>query len=652
MKKINYCCDFLKKFDYYGLRPSLYFEGESVKGTNFGCLLTSLLCILSIICLFYFGQNLFYRRRPFISYHDEYDPLPEPFVLNPEYYPLLIELNSETGEYLTDSRLFIPKISQSAYKNQKKIYSQYYFMEICNETHISNLDEESKQYFRIKNLSNFFCIPKNIKNLTMEGAYDQEVFKTIKITFSLCKSEDICFNSSYIQEVLKTGYIGIYFVDTAVDPGNFENPKKRIPKEVFTNFVVKSQKEVDIYFKNNYLYSEQGLIFDESVDTKMVSYEEFQDLNFMVENDDFLKIYLKIKQMKSIYERNYSKIQDLLGLLGGFLNFFYILGFLLNALYTKIHFITDILLDIFTIKISITKDSHSHAMNALNECIDEKIRIEAPSPIKLVPLENQIENETPLSTERQRLNSETANITLKKFLECENLQKNQELKPSLTFNLDLNNENDKENFKTVKLSPKVIVDQEDLDFGKSEEEEKVREFESKNFKSKSEIIKDLNLQTQIINPPPEIQEIKSLNMSFLDYIYYYTGFFHSPEREKKKLMINKGMQIFEKFLDVKFIIQKFYELEKIKQIVLSDTELDLFNILPKPEIVVNYKEAKDGKIRKKHSVHTRVFMRSNSLEEARVHKMSDQDKRTILMNSVNKRNNFSKKITTFMENKN
>ena len=398
------CFNFLKTFDQYGIRPSLYYKGKSTKGTGFGFFLTLILSLVTMACFIYFGQNVYYRKNPSMSYHEEYISFPEPFILNAEDNPIFIELNSFDGStYFTDNAMLTAKVSQyTISKNNNKTHVELtnYSMEICTEDHIKKLNVIYQEYFQKKNLSNFFCIPKEIKNLTMQGGFDQEVFQSIKFSFSLCKNSQNCLDKETIKNYMRRGYIGIYFLDLAIDAADFLNPKKVIPKEVFTNYVLDFQKEIDIYFKNNYLISEEGLVLAEAIEEKMVNYDDFQELNFMIEDDEFLQIYFKIKQMKSIYMRSYDKIQDLLGLVGGFLNFFYLLGFLLNNLYVRLFLITDLLLDIFTIKISQKKEPLAILTN-INESpgtTSEAQRLHSETS------ESNAENRTTKSLEKKKPN--------------------------------------------------------------------------------------------------------------------------------------------------------------------------------------------------------------------------------------------------------
>ena len=552
-----------------------------------------------------------------MSFHEEYDPLPEPIVLNLDKSPLLIELNGvASGGFFTNPSMLEANVSQytrSKIANKTVVEMKSYRMEICNESHISGLEEVFQEYFRKKNLANFFCIPKALKNLTMEGAFDQDIFRSIKFSFSVCTNDAFrsdCLEKEAIKTEMRRGFIGIYFLDISLDAGNYDQSAKAIPKEVFTNYVIDFQKEIDIYYKNNYLVSDEGWIFGETVEEKMTSYEEFQELNFMVEDTDFLYVYLKVKQMKAIYGRNYSKIQDLLGLVGGFMNFFYIFGFFLNGLYVKLILISDILLDIFTVKISTGRRKLIQPQASFNPATV------ADPPIII---------DSPQITERQRLHS--GSEAEKEQVETKNFEsKNND---ELVF-IGKNNE------ASNKLAPKILG-QEEIDFGK----EGGGSLGDLEIKSKKFNIDEIYR----MNDDKDIKEVEKLDLTLLDYVYIYTGLFKTSEREQKKLMIDKGREILTKCLDIKYIIQKFYEIEKLKNLLLSESQSDLFMFLPKPEIMINYKGIeRNRKNRGKHSIHTRVLMRSSSLEGP-INRMADKRKKMALMRSSTKKDSLTKKLT-------
>lgn len=109
----------------------------------------------------------------------------------------------------------------------------------------------------------------------------------------------------------------------------------------------------------------------------------------------------------------------------------------------------------------------------------------------------------------------------------------------------------------------------------------------------------LNCETEEPKPAkPENYPSKSKNLieenttldyfkfSSLDLFYFYTGLFGNAEREKKKLILKKGEKILIQSLDIKFLIQKIYEIEKLKCLLLSEEDLKVFNTSSKPVLDV------------------------------------------------------------------
>lgn len=96
--------------------------------------------------------------------------------------------------------------------------------------------------------------------------------------------------------------------------------------------------------------------------------------------------------------------------------------------------------------------------------------------------------------------------------------------------------------------------------------------------------------------------------SWLDLIYFYTGLFGNAERERKKIILRKGEKILIQSLDIKFLIQKIYEIEKLKCLMLSEEDLKVFNTSSKPVLDVQL-----GLEKGKNNITTSLFDRKLSL---------------------------------------
>lgn len=351
------------KLDLFGIRPALYFKGRKKSGTGFGLFLTFLLLIFTILCFFFFGQDLYFRKNPQLRYNEAYNPLPEGIVLDPETSPILIEINSPMADiFYTNKSIVNMNVSQFTMKqtNNGKVSSvMHYRMEICRKDHFDKLEEKTKEYFLELNLKNYFCIPKEIKNLTMKGSFDQKIFQTIQFTISICNnasSGGICASTEEIKKTMERGYIGIFFVDHNINPGDYQNPKESQPKEVFTNFVINSQKVIDIFMKNNYIETDDGVMLNDIKTEKVTNYDNYLEMDFRVENPDFLVVHLKVNQKDSYYRRNYSKIQQILAQIGGFINCFWIFAYALNFLHNHLVLIWEIIMNIFRVKFCLVKE--------------------------------------------------------------------------------------------------------------------------------------------------------------------------------------------------------------------------------------------------------------------------------------------------------
>ena len=153
---------------------------------------------------------------------------------------------------------------------------------------------------------------------------------------------------------MQQGFIGIYFLDLAVDVNDYEQPHNLQPKELFTNFDLKTLKEVDVLLSNQYIYTDDGAIFSSSHVQRISSFSTSTIITFNQENeenDNFLMINFKVKQERGITERVYSKLQDVLARIGGFINFFYLISMIINHFYSNLFVVARIIENVFSILI-------------------------------------------------------------------------------------------------------------------------------------------------------------------------------------------------------------------------------------------------------------------------------------------------------------
>ena len=602
-----------KRLDLFGIRPTVYFEGKRKSGTLFGFALTLQFLIFTTICFWYFGKDFYYSKNPIIRTREEFVSDPEKIVLDPEATPIILELNSPLGDiYFTDPRMITVNVSQLTIAksfNETIITSEHYPMEICTRDHFKKLDKISQQYFLQRNLQNFFCIPRDLKNLTMAGSFDQDFFQHFFFNISICQNSNNCLPKSEIKNIMRQGFIGIYFLDLAVDVNDYEQPHNPQPKELFTNFDLKTLKEVDLFFRNQYIYTDDGAIFSSSRVQKISSFSTSTIITFNEENDNFLMINFKVKQERGITERVYSKLQDVLARIGGFLNFFYLISMIINHFYSNLFVVARIIENVFSILI-------------INESAKQKSTPKEQKRMSSFP-NNQIQTQTPqLSLLKECSSAKEVNTSFK------------EANPSFKeANLSFKDSNLSLKMKNSSFSP-IRLESLRIDKNKHSPDKKkkieisfplqrkrtpseVFDFENPTIPIKKSSIEEGELSPRIAQIKKhhqlkqnlkDFKQLEALDLGFLDYVYYYFGFFKSPERQRKKIIIKKGSSILRQCLDIKFIIQKFYEIEKLKHILLNECDLKAFANLPRPELSLEIEKGK-----KTPTVTTNVFSKQVTL---------------------------------------
>ncbi len=168
---------FCSNLDLFGKRPQLYISGQTKYSTKVGILLTLLLLVFCFVCLGYFGKDLIDKTGPEVVYGELYNHDPEELLMNPHKMPFMVGLNNEFGtKYFTEPRLLNVTISEFILiKGTESPIRQDYPMEVCTPEHFSELEPSSRNYFLKFKLKDFFCINRNITELKMKGAFDQEV---------------------------------------------------------------------------------------------------------------------------------------------------------------------------------------------------------------------------------------------------------------------------------------------------------------------------------------------------------------------------------------------------------------------------------------------------------------------------------------------
>ena len=378
----------IKKIDFLSHKATLTFnrKGETGYKTFIGGLISIICLFFSFICSFYFLYRMFSRKDASVIHSTNINPYVNltyshklPFILRLTDTNSLPFEDDERKYYITASiwQGGTNDTSLSANAEQKSVSLNIGKCDI--NKHFS---EEYKKYFEdFKDLNTYYCIEPRNSSQTIYGIYGNIYpFSYYSFTVRYCRNttenNNFCQPAEEIQSTFND--LGL-FLDVIFIDYTFNALKKKNIKELF---IRKDRYELStVLFKRIWLYLENikyiidnGYIFSNKDIEDFHSYESVSSDFSIFERKIVISTLTILNGMKtSIYNKQYTKFQDYLAIMGGLIKaitlFCTILNYFnsQNSYYLKL--IKDFIID--NKNINITSKSKIN-VNQLNSSIFNK----------------------------------------------------------------------------------------------------------------------------------------------------------------------------------------------------------------------------------------------------------------------------------------
>jgi hypothetical protein len=146
-----------------------------------------------------------------------------------------------------------------------------------------------RSYFNDRGFSNDYvknglddglCFKFNKNQTIIGGNFILDYFSNLYISVKRCDnkvSKVTCRNEQEIQAKLKGSYFELYYLDWNVDPNNYDNPFTRYFTNYFTILDSASLRFVDLYFKESFITSNIGFLFDSFQNNTKVVFDRFRE---------------------------------------------------------------------------------------------------------------------------------------------------------------------------------------------------------------------------------------------------------------------------------------------------------------------------------------------------------------------------------------
>ena len=391
-----------ENYDIYSKRIGFFFNNKEKVGTFLGFLLTILYVFIS---LSFFSLYLFLTiNRRFVKVYDSTSYSKDiPFIdVNQSifYFAFGIE-NPNTSNRFIDETIYYPKIEfidrNKTNGEFETIQKKELEFEACQK---EKFGKNYEKFFVSGELNNSYCL-KNF-NLTLIGGYTYEKMSYLRIRIYPCinntNNNYHCKSQDIIDSYLKGSYFSILAKDIGLDPTNYSFPVISLLKNLYTTIDKSIFRELILYYGITEIKTDIGL-FSQNIKTE--KYFQFRDniqsFYFRDEKEYYdgkamISVDFRLDDIIITQERIYTKITEILSIVGGYMQLINTVFTLLSILSKRLIPELKILNGIFNFNLKEKKMTMKiHSIKEFNTIVFKK-SLYFPSNKKLMNFNNKLSN--------------------------------------------------------------------------------------------------------------------------------------------------------------------------------------------------------------------------------------------------------------------
>ena len=357
---------FIKNFDLFSNQITLFFNHNDKHSSIFSGILSLIYFIIILYFCILFSLDFLLKRNPNAFFYKRYVNEVGKYTLDPNGIFHFISFNSDKQYGIEiDKRAFTiigvtenDSIMQE--KNNITLYDHWIY-ESCDQVDVMKLKKyftnEIKEYYY-----NSLCIKKfynkTTKQIILKGNNDFSFpflehgssklnNKIYGIYIQMCQNDTIindnnCYPVNIILNKLKSilNY-GITFLESYIDVQNYNQPIQKVFHRLTNEFNEKVFTLNHLNFYPIVVNTHSGIIFDTLTIKNSYNFNFNQRLiSDINENYIFGTFNFWMENNLNIYERSYSKVQDIAGGVDGIVEITMIVFGFINVLFSEDYIIT------------------------------------------------------------------------------------------------------------------------------------------------------------------------------------------------------------------------------------------------------------------------------------------------------------------------
>jgi len=322
----------VEKLDLFGVSYNFQLDNKEKFKTFTGGTISIFFYIITLILFIGFGQNLYNRKNPKVSFSSEILDYERKRLSN-QNFTLAFRIENIDGIQVINNSIVSSEVTFSHYEMQangkwnleSKEVNQSLTYRKCSEM----VDTPDKERMYNISLAAWYCV--NFDNFTFGGFWDGKFVYSIQIFSRVCKSNNKngykCLeHEQLVKEFADANlWYSYLFMETSPVMDNYEKPIQNYLKNNYEFLNMKLHKRNGQIFKTVSMDNDRGWLFENIHELSFISNDYFMHdvgLNEAGDDETLYTHNIYFGKKRDNYSRSYLKMQELFASVGGFANLF------------------------------------------------------------------------------------------------------------------------------------------------------------------------------------------------------------------------------------------------------------------------------------------------------------------------------------------
>ena len=558
-------CKTLEEIDLFSKSPDIYYKGKPQKSSIFGRILTiSYGVIYAAFFIYKIVRMALKIDVSFIETQTWTGEIPSLRLNNNHFYggfalmnPLTFKPFIDESIYYTEAifRTGIKKNSESDFTWEDRVLE----VEPCQ---LEKFGKDFRDLFKGK-VDGLYCL-KDV-DVTIQGHTTLDAYSYFYVTFYPCingkRGRTNCKPQDFVKQVLNQNLLMVKMEDIELTPQKYNSPIQVRTRELSAPVMDSLYNNIQAYFHIIDMQTDNDILGFEMITNKVREKHFKYDVTFMVNSintdlptdtgEAYCNIQLQLTEQMISIERTYTKLVEVLGDVGGLMEFIFSFFKLISIFITEALYEKGLINHLFSFD------------------LDKKlIEFKNPQKSKEIVLSNEPEVFKPIDP-NYKLSSQIqiygSGGTIRKKDTMKDESENK-------INNDLVSFSPKNDSPKIKRKRKIKKKKSTniTNFIKPESEEtKSKNVFKNNIKDENEVIRNSNdndFDEKAIKETEKTQRKKITKVKF-NCVDLYICFLCTRRRKKvENILIDEGMNLFTEKLDVINIFSKLLKLENFENI--------------------------------------------------------------------------------------